>query len=185
MAQEKKKEIRDKAAALFQKNGYEKVTVNDIAAASGISRNTFYYYYDSKESIIVALFQPCPSVIERLMLEILQKDTAYEQLALICREGSSYFSRLGKEIVRTALSMNLSGEFLPHKDGKKPIYELIKKLYEKAIEDGSIRNDVNVQQLMDCTCIAFMGCLQIWATSQHDFDLTDAFMETFDIIVKK
>lgn len=185
MAQEKKKEILHNAVVLFQKDGYEKVTVNDIAKASGISKNTFYYYFDSKESLILDLFHPDQGVTERLMLEIINEDTAYEQLAKIYRNGASYFSNLGKEIMKTALKINLTQDMLSRKPAKRPIYELIKKLYGKAQEEGSVRTDIKVHEMIECTCIALMGCLQIWATSPVDFDLPDAFMKAFDVIVKK
>lgn len=185
MSQEKKKEILHNAVDLFQKNGYEKVTVNDIAKASGISKNTFYYYFDSKESLILELFHPDQDVTEKLMFQIINKDTAYDQLLLIYKNGASYFNRLGKEIMKTALKLNLTKDMLSRKPARRPIYELIKKLYVKAQEEGTIRTDISIQEIADCTCIALMGCLQIWATSPVNFDLTDAFMKAFDVIVKK
>ena len=47
--QDKKTEILNKALELFKEKGYDNVTVNEIASASNISKNTFYYYYESKE----------------------------------------------------------------------------------------------------------------------------------------
>ena len=182
---DKKKEIRKKAVALFQKNGYEKVTVNDIAKASGISKNTFYYYFDSKESIILDLFIPGTSLPERLMVEVLHKDTAYEQLSLIYEKAASYFSRLGKEIMKTALKLDLSKDMLSRKPEKPLIYEMTESLYQKAQEEGSVRTDISIHEMIHVTCIALMGCVQIWATSSSDFDLVECFMKTFDVIVRK
>lgn len=39
---------------LFKENGYEETTLDAIAAASGISRRTFFYYLKSKEEILLA-----------------------------------------------------------------------------------------------------------------------------------
>jgi AcrR family transcriptional regulator len=39
---------------LFVKNGYEATTLDAIAAASGISRRTFFYYLKSKEDVLLA-----------------------------------------------------------------------------------------------------------------------------------
>jgi AcrR family transcriptional regulator len=38
----------------FIANGYEETTLEAIAAASGISRRTFFYYFKSKEEILLA-----------------------------------------------------------------------------------------------------------------------------------
>ena len=39
---------------LFMENGYEATTLDAIAAASGISRRTFFYYLKSKEDVLLA-----------------------------------------------------------------------------------------------------------------------------------
>ncbi|MDG4668041.1 helix-turn-helix domain-containing protein [Mycobacterium sp. 236(2023)] len=41
------------ALHLFQQNGYEATTLDDIAAAAGISRRTFFYYFRSKDEILL------------------------------------------------------------------------------------------------------------------------------------
>lgn len=44
--------ILDAGLKLFIKHGYEETTLDDIAAAAGISRRTFFSYFKSKEEIL-------------------------------------------------------------------------------------------------------------------------------------
>jgi AcrR family transcriptional regulator len=46
--------IIEKGLKLFVKNGYEATTLDAIAAAAGISRRTFFYYFKSKEDVLLA-----------------------------------------------------------------------------------------------------------------------------------
>jgi AcrR family transcriptional regulator len=46
--------IIEKGLKLFVKNGYETTTLDAIAAAAGISRRTFFYYFKSKEDVLLA-----------------------------------------------------------------------------------------------------------------------------------
>ena len=46
--------IAETGLKLFLKNGYEATTLDEIAAESGIARRTFFYYFKSKEDILMA-----------------------------------------------------------------------------------------------------------------------------------
>jgi AcrR family transcriptional regulator len=44
------------AIALFQRRGFANVTINDVAAAAGVSRNTFLRYFGTKEDAVLGAF---------------------------------------------------------------------------------------------------------------------------------
>ncbi|PZG18150.1 TetR family transcriptional regulator [Nonomuraea aridisoli] len=44
--------LAEAAVTLFDENGYDETTVDDIAARAGVSRSTFFRYYRSKEDAI-------------------------------------------------------------------------------------------------------------------------------------
>ena len=46
--------IAETGLKLFVKNGYEGTTLDEIAAEAGIARRTFFYYFKSKEAILLA-----------------------------------------------------------------------------------------------------------------------------------
>lgn len=47
--------ITDAGMGLFLKKGYAETTLDDIAATAGISRRTFFYYFKSKDDILLSM----------------------------------------------------------------------------------------------------------------------------------
>ena len=52
---ETKKRITEKGIALFLRQGIDQTTLDEIAAAAGISRRTFFYYFKSKDEILLSM----------------------------------------------------------------------------------------------------------------------------------
>ncbi len=53
----RRNEILDKAAYLFEVNGYNRTTINDILREVGIAKGTFYYYFKSKVEVMDAIIE--------------------------------------------------------------------------------------------------------------------------------
>lgn len=62
---EKRRKILESASALFSKNGYERVTLEEIARKLKLTKGSLYYYVKSKEDIY---FQILIQAMERVTL---------------------------------------------------------------------------------------------------------------------
>lgn len=61
--------ISEVGLELFIAKGYEATTLDEIAAAAGISRRTFFYYFDSKEDILLAYVGGFADELKALVIE--------------------------------------------------------------------------------------------------------------------
>ncbi|MGY4299816.1 AcrR family transcriptional regulator [Bradyrhizobium sp. i1.4.4] len=72
LRERKRRETRQRIAEtglrLFIENGYEATTLDAITEASGISRRTFFYYFKSKEEILLAWQQGLPDAVHDAIL---------------------------------------------------------------------------------------------------------------------
>lgn len=73
--------ITDSALRLFVSDGYEATTLDAIAEAAGISRRTFFYYFDTKEEILAAWQKGLP---EAFRAAILAEPTHNSPLDVVC-----------------------------------------------------------------------------------------------------
>ncbi|OEY23596.1 hypothetical protein A0K93_03465 [Corynebacterium sp. BCW_4722] len=77
---ETKRRIIDEAVRLVQESGFDAVTVEDICAAAGISRRTFFNYMDSKDEAVLGVF---PFVFSAESLERIRTTPSGNMLELI------------------------------------------------------------------------------------------------------
>jgi AcrR family transcriptional regulator len=54
-AKDTKRQIIDAAYACFYKEGFARTSVDAIASAAGVTKRTFYYHFDSKDTMVSAV----------------------------------------------------------------------------------------------------------------------------------
>jgi len=82
----KRNNIRDIAARVFAKNGFERTTIRGIAEEGDISAASIYYYFDSKEELLYQILDETMSTGLELIKNIKKKNaTKKEQLVEILR----------------------------------------------------------------------------------------------------
>lgn len=81
-AQAKKELLIECAEELFDKKGYDNVDISDIIEAAGVAHGTFYYYFKSKEDVIVDIAEQGMSEIIPIYRDLIhgRNYTALEKL---------------------------------------------------------------------------------------------------------
>ena len=181
MKDNKKNEIREIALNLFRNHTYDSVSVNRIAKEAGISKNTFYYYFSSKEELIMEVFKPELMFGDDVMIKLSSLANAEDQLKVVYQSVIQYFVRLGKPIVKAAIQANLNYDFakneMPKPSEMPAIVQVLMNIFKRAIDEKVIRTDLKPLELMKLSAIVLTGCLQIWATAPHDIDLEKFYMK--------
>ncbi|WP_244099880.1 TetR/AcrR family transcriptional regulator [Burkholderia anthina] len=76
---------------LFLAKGYEATTLDDIAAAAGISRRTFFHYFKSKDEILLAWQMGVADAVREALLEASTDQSPLEALYGVLQKLASYF----------------------------------------------------------------------------------------------
>ncbi len=56
-SEETRRKILTAALALFRSQGFEKTTMRDVAQRAGVATGAAYYYFDSKEALVLAFYE--------------------------------------------------------------------------------------------------------------------------------
>lgn len=143
-SQETRKKILEAARKLFAEKGYDGVSMEDIAQASGVRKSLIYYYFESKEVLFEEVWI---GVIEELEKELFpevenEKSIAGTIKKLIKKyvEFTLNKSELSRLIARERMNVLENGESLSRAKGK---YVSLLNRLEKIFERGKQENVLN------------------------------------------
>ncbi len=73
-AETRRQEFLDVSLRLFAEKGFDRTTVQDIIDAVGVSKGTFYHYFDSKREVVEELAQGLSQYAAQLIEDIAAQD---------------------------------------------------------------------------------------------------------------
>ena len=141
---ERKNQILDAAASVFARSGFSKARMDDIATESGLSKGTLYWYFNSKDEIILAMVD---RLFEREFadLEALKQadGTAIQRMAeftdFLIQDLSQYIELI--PIVYEYLSLSFRDITIRQtlRDYSRSYLELLIPIIQQGIDQGEFR----------------------------------------------
>src|SRR6202023_1244692 len=71
--------ILDVGMDLFRRRGFEQTTMRGIAAEAGVSLGSAYYYFESKEDLVMAFYEQAIEAMAPRMEAALSGTTSFEE----------------------------------------------------------------------------------------------------------
>jgi AcrR family transcriptional regulator len=75
----KKEKIEQTARDLFWKHGFKKVSIDEICKKAGVSRKTFYTYFDNKSALVIQIMKIITDTIFADSQAVIEKDTTFAE----------------------------------------------------------------------------------------------------------
>lgn len=128
VSEERKSQILDAAMETFSELGFHKARMSDIAETSGLSKGSLYWYFDSKDSIILNLlekfFEP---ELKDLRALITDSRSAEDRLEV-------YVDRVSTDMVTMLKWMPLVHDFIALAFRKEQVRKAISRYYKMHLE---------------------------------------------------
>ena len=183
-AAETRKRIVAAAKKLITENGFENVSIEDIAREAEVSTGSFYTYFKKKEDVIEELNQLSFYRLAEITNEMKDKGLD-DRLKYYCRQFLSEIERVGIEICRqwirnniTPVNMEISGKETTKYNHD---YLAMKSLLEEGIRRGELTVDTPVDEMAFYINTQLYGLMVAWCMTDASVvgsDRTDAFCET-------
>jgi AcrR family transcriptional regulator len=150
-----KAEILDSAANLFQKWGYNKTTIEDIAKSAGKGKSSLYYYYKDKEEIFSAVItREVLSVFSVISENINKCELASDKLRVYF---STYFTEIEKaRNVYNIVVGEVFGNVKLFKRLGKSFDDMQAATIKKIIELGLKQNEFAFPKNIDPAAVSYM-----------------------------
>ena len=161
--------IQRAALKLFVSKGYRAATVDDIAAASGLSKGAVYFYYRSKAAILFPLLDEVEKLLVDRMNERMEKAGPRAQDKLVAlMHGQSTVAADRAEyyllFLLMLLEFNGTGEEIEArmKAIYRRLYRSIEQVVQRGKAAGEFRSDLQTREVASIIVATHNGTFIEW-----------------------
>lgn len=128
---QKRKKILDKAWELFRKNGYEETKVEDITRELGVSKGSFYTYFETKDELLYEILEKIRKENAERINEINVNQAPDKILEAYVVSKMNYIVKLLNNMKMSSVERNLSNQKIKNffEELRNTSIEFIKKKY--------------------------------------------------------
>ena len=180
--EQRRAEILEAALGCFSERGYHATTMDQLVVASGLSKGSLYWHFDSKEDVFLGLFDwIAGDIFERF--DAAAESGEADVATLLRRELEIFFERFGEER-RLVLAWM---EFLIHPRARERMADIYRVVREKLAD--VIRQGVSAGQLravsaegVAATLTGMIDALILQAAIDPEFDIRAHMDALWDVV---
>jgi AcrR family transcriptional regulator len=156
--------ILEAALALFRERGFETTTMRDIARESKLALGAAYYYFDSKDALVMAFYERAQRDLEPLLEGALSKTHGLEErLRAVIDVKFQYFAPNRKLLGALSAHIDPHHPLSPFSDETRPLRERDIAFLALALEESKTRiTDDLKTHLPRVLWLYQMGLLLFW-----------------------
>lgn len=169
------------AIELFRSHGFEETTMREIAGAAGVATGAAYYYFDSKDAIVLAFYDQSQKEMEPLLEQALEDaHTLAERLTVLLGVKLSYFEPNRKLLAALAARADPEHPVSPFSIQTREIRERDMGFFARVLAGSGTRVPPDLQpHLPRILWIYQMGLILFWV-----YDRSTAQRRTHALIGK-
>jgi TetR/AcrR family fatty acid metabolism transcriptional regulator len=184
----RKQQILDAAIVVFARQGFHKARMDDIAEEVGVSKGTLYWYFKSKDAIILSLLEHLFAVEFEEVNQLLTVEMrASDRLRMLSDQFAAMFQdRFGDimpiiyEYYATAVRQDDVMAFL--RDYFHGYLDVIAAFVRAGVESGEFRADVDPAATAFLIAASWEGAAFLWFIDERQIDLKHFSETTMNVL---
>ena len=187
---ETKIKIYECAKRLFEKYGFDHVSVDSIVEMAGVSKGSFYVHFDSKNSLITTLIADNVKKIDLSYQSYLQSfpagTKAYDILiSLAGKVADTISNTIGYDVMRIIYEVQLTktvntDAMLSY---NRDIYKTLSSVINQGIKQGDFKTETNIDIVTNHCIMSLRGMTYEWCIRYPDFNLKEQVQAHFEMLM--
>jgi AcrR family transcriptional regulator len=163
-SEETRSRILEAALRVFRQRGFETATMREIAAEARVAVGAAYYYFDSKDALVMAFYEQAQNEMAPVLEGIFARSRTFEQrLRGIIEQKLQYFAPYRSLV--TALSTHIDPEhpLSPFSLATAPIRDRDIVFFDRAVTESRLRLPASIAPYLPRLLWLYqMGILLFW-----------------------
>lgn len=188
VSEERKSQILDAAMETFTEKGFHKTRMSDIAESSGLSKGSLYWYFDSKDAIILKLIDRVFEFEIKDLTALLTDERSAEKRLFI------YTERGGQDIIKMLKWMPLVYDFLALAFRQDAIKTAIQRYYTKNLDllVNLIQQGIDAGEFVQGSALEaayaigaiIEGTVMLWLYDPEQIDILVQIQSSTELLLK-
>ena len=183
---EMRAKIQSAALTLFNREGFENVSVEEIAQTVGCSVGNIYHYFKSKDELAIQVTQMVDEAYTVLEEEYLADRETSGREKLMDFVGRSLEISASDEMLYKAFihGLRYPEQAVLQKNDKRVYYRLLRELVDLCQREGSIHPSYEPDCLVEDLVVLHRGTLFEWRIYQEGFDIAKQGRRMADALLR-
>jgi AcrR family transcriptional regulator len=163
-SEETRARILESALDLFREQGFEKTTMREIAARAQMAVGAAYYYFDSKETLVMEFYQNAQAAMEPSFLDGMKRRRTLEsRLRALIDTKLEYFAPNRRLLGALSEHTDPEHPLSPFSEASKEIREKDIRWFEIAIDAPNMRIPADLKPYLPRLLWLYqMGVILFW-----------------------
>ena len=153
--------ILDEAAIAFASHGYAGTSLNDVIAATGLTKGAFYFHFPSKEALALEVFRSkqqewAAKALDAAAGKTRALDQVIEMMGATCDVHEQ--DPAARAVARLCWELGEDEQLAPQ---MTPFltnwFDLLEGIFRRAQDEGDVRTDVDVRAIAEVCVASFIG----------------------------
>lgn len=160
------------AIDMMGKKGFDNITIKGISKSAGVSVGSFYYYFNSKEDILLDIFHKADDYFDK-NIDKFKLNTAADSIIAYFLHYAKYINSSGIDFAKKLYNTE-NKSFINH---DRSMFQIFFTIIKNGQDRGEIIETMTTEEICNYLFIAARGVVFEWCLHDGKYDLESAMVD--------